>query len=93
MAGVAVLSTATGVGLPFLMKLIDGYGGGNPNPELVKALSAQGLLTPQGIVKVFATLAALPGVQTHGEYHLPKPEFNGRTGIQVACDIVRDFRR
>lgn len=92
-AGAAILSATTGVALPFLTQLISGYGGGSPNPELVKALSAQGLLTPQGIGKLIATLAALPGVQTHGEYHLPKPEFGGRTGIQVACDIVKDFRR
>jgi hypothetical protein len=38
-------------------------------------------------------LAALPGIQTHGEYHLTKPEFGGRTGVQVGCDILTAFRR
>jgi hypothetical protein len=62
-----------------------------PNPELVAALTAQGLLG--NLPRLIATLSALPGIQTHGEYHLPKPEFGNRTGIQVACDIVAGFRR
>lgn len=88
------LAGMIGVSLNMIGALITSFGGGeSPNPELVQALSAQGLMTPQGIVKVFATLAALAGIQVHGEYHLPKPEFNGRTGIQVGCDIVAAFRR
>lgn len=88
------LAGMVGMSLNMMGTLITSFGGGgSPNPELVQALSAQGLLTPQGIVKVFATLAALPGMQVHGEYHLPKPEFGGRTGIQVACDAVAAFRR
>ncbi|MGV0675633.1 hypothetical protein ABQE62_05495 [Mycolicibacterium fortuitum] len=35
---------------------------------------------------------ALPGIKAHGEYHLTKPEFGGRTGIQVVCDTVAAFR-
>lgn len=88
-SGAAIISGITGVGLPFIAQMISGYGGGSPNPELIQSLSAQGLLTPKGIFKVIRTLVALSGIQTHGEYHLPKTEFNGRNGIQVACDIVR----
>lgn len=88
------LAGMVGVSLNMIGALITSFGGGDsPNPELVEALSARGLLNPQGIVKVFATLTALAGIQVHGEYHLPKPEFNGRTGIQVGCDIVAAFRR
>lgn len=94
LAPLAALAGTAGLGLGTLGQLLGSYGGGaSPNPELVDALSAKGLLTPAGIRKVVATLAALPGIQTHGEYHLPKPEFDGRTGLQVAYEIVRDFRR
>jgi hypothetical protein len=51
------------------------------------------LISPAGVTRVIRTLASLPGIQTHGEYHLPKPEFGGRTGIQVGCDILAAFRR
>lgn len=88
------LAGMVGMSLSMMGALIQGYGGGpSPNPELIEALSAKGLLTAQGIGKVLATLAALPGVITHGEYHLPKPEFGGRTGIQVGCDTLAAFRR
>lgn len=94
LAPLAAIAAAGGLGLGFLGQLVGSYGGGaSPNPELIAALSARGLLTPQGIVRVFNTLAALPGIQTHAEYYLPKQEFGGRTGIQVACDIVKNFRR
>jgi hypothetical protein len=29
------------------------------------------------------TLVALGGIQAHSEYHLSKPEFGGRPGIEV----------
>lgn len=58
-----------------------------PNPELVKLLSVEGVL--KNLPNLLTLLKALPGIQTHGEYHIPKPEFNHRTGIQVGCDVVR----
>lgn len=91
-----ILAGAAGLGLDFIQELIQGFGGNaavSPNPELVNDLSAQGLLTPQGIVQLIATLAALPGIQTHGSYYDPHAEFGGRTGVQVAQDIVASFRR
>ena len=59
--------------------------------DLIRLLTPQGVLT--NIPGLIGLVAALPGLQAHGEYHLPKPEFNGRTGIQVGCDIVAAFRR
>lgn len=59
--------------------------------RLVNFLSIRGVLT--NIPALIQLLMALPGLQSHGEYHLPKPEFGGRTGIQVACDHVAGFRR
>lgn len=93
-AGASIISLATGVGLPFLTQILGS--GAVDDPEVVKLrndLSASGLLTIGGITKLFKTLAALPGIQTHGEYFIPKPEFGGRTGVQVGYDIIAGFRR
>lgn len=93
-AGAAVLSAATGVAIPFLTQLLASGAIDDPFVVQLRAdLSAQGMLTVGGITKLIKTLAALPGIQTHGEYYLPKPEFGGRNGVQVACDIVAAFRR
>jgi hypothetical protein len=52
------------------------------------------LLTGAGIgKKLIKTLAALPGVDTHGRYGEPRAEFGDRTGIEVAYDIIASFRR
>lgn len=59
--------------------------------RLTQLLSLSGLL--QNIPALFTLLGALPGIQIHGEYWMGKPEFGGRSGIQVACDVVRNFRR
>lgn len=90
---VPILAGATGVSAGLLGSVIGGVLGAKerPNPKLIELLSIQGVLT--NIPQLIALLAALPGLRAHGEYHLPKPEFNGRTGIQVACDLVAAFRR
>lgn len=59
--------------------------------KLIDMLSVTGII--KNIPGLITLIGALPGLQAHGEYHLPKPEFNGRTGIQVGCDIVASFRR
>ncbi|AKF14307.1 lysin B [Mycobacterium phage Vincenzo] len=51
------------------------------------ALTPTGLLT--SLPELIGLLLALPGIQTHGEYHLPKSEFGGRTGVQVGIDQLR----
>lgn len=92
--GASVVAAATGVGIPFLTKIL--ATGATEDPYVVQLrndLSAQGLPTIGGISKVIKTLAALPGIRSHGEYHLPKPEFGDRTGVQVATDVVASFRR
>ena len=63
---------------------------------LIELLSLKGILT--NIPALIQLLGALPGIMTHGEYHLAKPEFadrNGvwRTGIDVGREIVAAFRR
>lgn len=82
-----------GLSFGFADMLVHSYGGQEADPEKVKWLEANHLVSPLGMTRVIKTLAALPGIGTHGEYHLPKPEFNGRTGIQVGCDILAAFRR
>lgn len=90
--GPAVAGLA-GISLEFAGMLVNSYGGKSADPEKVAFLKANVLISPQGVTRVIKTLASLPGIQTHGEYHLPKPEFGGRTGIQVGCDILAAFRR
>lgn len=59
--------------------------------KIEQLLSLQGILT--NLPALFKLLGALPGIQSHGSYYDPHPEFGGRTGIQVACDAVAGFRR
>lgn len=59
--------------------------------KLAALLSPLGILT--NIPALIGLIAALPGLQRHGEYHLPMPEFNGRTGPQAAYDIIAGYRR
>ena len=92
-AAAPALAGLTGVGIPFLNLILGaiGVGGDDPDPELIKLLSLEGILT--NLPQLIKTLIALQGIQTHGEYHLPKAEFGGRTGIQVGYDAVASFRR
>nr|WP_255525526.1 peptidoglycan-binding domain-containing protein [Mycolicibacterium sp. BK634] len=60
--------------------------------DLEQILEPQGLL--QNIPSLIQLIAAVgPGLDAHNTYHLPKPEHDGRSGIQVAYDIVAAFRR
>lgn len=51
----------------------------------------QGILT--SLPDLLGLLAALPGLQSHGAYHLPVAEFGGKTGPQVGYDHIAAFRR
>lgn len=90
---VPLLSSVSGIFPGLISSLVGGVLGSNeqPNPELIKFLSIQGILT--SLPDLLNLLIALPGLQVHGDYHAPKPEFGGRTGYQVGCDIVAGFRR
>ena len=91
-AAAPLIAGMTGVAIPLIGTLIQGISGAQPpDPELVKLFTVGGLLT--NLPKLIATLIALGGIMTHGEYHLPKPEFGGRTGEEAAYDIVASFRR
>jgi hypothetical protein len=59
--------------------------------DLEKLLAPQGVLA--NIPGLIGLIGALPGLQRHGEYHLPMPEYGGRTGPQAAYDIIAGFRR
>lgn len=90
-----VLAGMTGLNafLPMLTGLVTQSQQSHFNTEIdrkiTELLSVQGLLS--NIPALIGLIGALPGLQAHGEYHLPKAEFGGRTGIQVGCDIVRNF--
>ena len=90
---VPLLAQASGVPAAMMSGLIGGVLSSKekPNPELVEFLSVQGILT--SLPDLIALLGALPGIGVHGDYYAPKPEFGGRSGIQVGCDIVAGFRR
>lgn len=95
-----LLASTTGLGVSTLAPLIGGVVKANsaPDPELIKLLSIQGLLT--SLPDLLGLMMALPGLQAHGDYYAPKAEFadasrgwGPRSGIQVAYDIVAGFRR
>jgi hypothetical protein len=90
---IPILSSASGLPGNQLAPLVGGVIASNeaPDPELIKLLSIQGILT--SLPDLLALLVALPGLQVHGDYYAPKSEFGGRSGFQVGCDIVKDFRR
>lgn len=88
--GAALLAAVTGIGLPLMTQLITTFvDAPPPDPRLVEALTAQGVLGD--IPRLIKTLVVLGGIQTHGEYHLPKPEFGGRTGIEVGIQLVNEI--
>lgn len=90
---VPVLAGATGLPGNLLGALLGGITGSSekPDPKLVEFLSVQGVLT--NLPQLLHLLTALPGIANHGNYYDPKPEFGGRTGVQVACDVMAAFRR
>lgn len=50
------------------------------------------MMTPMGLLSnapaLIGLIAALPGLQNHGAYHLPFPELNNRSGEQVGRDLM-----
>lgn len=93
---VPILAARTGVDGALLGQVIGSVAGARevPNPDLVKLLSVQGVLT--SVPDLIELVAALPGLQSHGSYHAtmpPRPEFGNRTGTQFAYDMVAAFRR
>lgn len=93
-AGLAttLMAQQSGVSLPFLKDIIGTGVATDPVLDEFRA-DLNNILSIGGITKLFKTLAALPGVQTHGAYFEPRAEFGGRTGVQVGYDIIAGFRR
>lgn len=90
---VPILAGASGVPAAALTPIVGGVlnARSTPNPDLIKLLSVQGILT--NLPQLLGLLAAMPGIAVHGDYYAPKPEFGGRSGVDVAYDIVAGFRR
>lgn len=89
-----ILAAATGLQPAVVSSAIDAANGptdAEVDAKLTQLLSVQGVLT--NIPGLIHLLEAVPGIQTHGSYYDPHPEFGGRTGIQVACDAMAAFRR
>ncbi|QUR66137.1 hypothetical protein [Mycobacterium spongiae] len=87
--GVQALALVTRIPVDTLNELFKGISGEDPDPELVEALSAKGLLSDiPGLIK---SLVALGGIRTHNEYHLPRPEFGNRTGIDVGIGLIDEI--
>jgi len=93
MAGaIPLLASVTGMSGSALTPLV-GYA--QTNDDSAEAVSAEiaKILTPTGILtsipELIGLLMALPGIQTHGLYEQPQPEFGGLTGVQVALNAVR----
>jgi hypothetical protein len=93
MLTIPILASASGIPGDQLAPVVGGVLGSSeaPDPELIKFLSIQGILT--SLPDLLSLLMALPGLQVHGDYYAPKDEFGGRSGLQVGCDIVAGFRR
>ncbi len=87
------LQTGMQSAIPLLTQITAGVNSATtkPNPELIKLLSAQGLLT--SVPDLLTLVTSLPGLQEHWNYHLPVADFGGLTGPQRAYDLVAAFRR
>ncbi|AYD82044.1 lysin B [Mycobacterium phage Saguaro] len=55
--------------------------------EIAKILTPMGLLA--SVPELIGLLMALPGIGTHAEYEIPKPEFGNITGVQMALNLIR----
>lgn len=95
-----LLASQTGLGVNTLAPVLNGVAAAKsqPNPDLLKLLSVQGLLT--SLPDLLTLITALPGLAAHGDYYAPKAEFadpsrgwGPRSGLQVGFDIIAGFRR
>lgn len=59
--------------------------------KLVQLLTARGIA--ENIPGLIQLVGALPGLQSHGMYHVPRPEFQNRSGIDLAIQHVNEYRR
>jgi hypothetical protein len=86
---IPLLSSVTGLSGGALTPLM---GAAQEPTDDVSAQIAQ-LLTPTGLLTsipdLIGLLIAMPGIQSHGEYHLVKPEWGNLTGEQTGVVLVR----
>lgn len=89
-AGVPALAGLLGVGLGALAPMLGALAGAPaPDPKIIDTLTLQGILSD--IPRVIRTFIALGGIQSHNEYDRPKPEFGGRSGIEVGQQLVNQI--
>jgi hypothetical protein len=91
---VPILSAATGLDSSTVSQAVVAANGPTDAATIAameKLLTLQGVLT--NIPQLITLVADLGGLATHGSYDAPHDEFGGRTGIQVACDVMASFRR
>jgi len=91
MFGLSLGSLLTGGALGAAKKDADERDHEDVDDDLIALLSIKGILT--NIPDLIGLIFALPGIVAHGEYHLPKPEFGGLTGIDKGRGVVASFRR
>lgn len=92
-----IVGGATGLTglMPLLTGMMGQAAGGAPtdgdaalDAELEKLLSVQGILTH--FPDLIALIGSLNGIAIHGDYQFAgSPEFGGRNGVQVGCDVLR----
>lgn len=89
------LNGLQGLGNNPLLGQLMGQAGGGLDVATTKRI--EDILSPTGLFEniggLIGLIAALPGLQAHGAYHLPLADFGGRTGPQVGFDIIASYRR
>jgi hypothetical protein len=89
-AGLAGISGLSGL-LGGLMTNAPSQADKDVDAKLEAMLSPTGILT--NIPGLLTLVGDLPGIQYHGDYWSPQPEFNGLGGTQVAMNHIAAFRR
>lgn len=91
-AAIPLLSGLTGLSGGQLVPIVNAAQTDDGEADKVAARIAA-KLTALGIIgsipELIGLLMALPGIQTHGEYEIPKAEFGNITGVQMALNMVR----
>ncbi|QGH75298.1 lysin B [Mycobacterium phage Quesadilla] len=91
-ATIPLLSGLTGLSGGQLVPIVNAAQTDDGEADAVAAriaakLSLMGIV--MAVPELIGLLMALPGIQTHGLYEQPQPEFGGLSGVQVALNLAR----